>query len=50
MLIGLGVVALGTVTTYMTLFMPAYAVRQLGLPIPPAALRLACSMAPSRSR
>jgi MHS family proline/betaine transporter-like MFS transporter len=32
MLIGLGVVALGTVTTYMTLFMPAYAVRQLGLP------------------
>ncbi len=31
MLIGLGVVALGTVTTYMTLFMPAYAVRQLGL-------------------
>jgi MFS transporter, MHS family, proline/betaine transporter len=32
MLIGLGVVALGTVTTYMTLFMPTYAVRQLGLP------------------
>src|SRR4029079_14955949 len=32
MLIGLGVVALGTVTTYMTLFMPSYAVRQLGLP------------------
>jgi len=32
MLIGLGVVVLGTVATYMTLFMPSYAVRQLGLP------------------
>jgi MHS family proline/betaine transporter-like MFS transporter len=32
MLIGLGVVVLGTVATYMTLFMPTYAVRQLGLP------------------
>jgi MFS transporter, MHS family, proline/betaine transporter len=32
MLIGLGVVVLGTVMTYTTLFMPTYAVRQLGLP------------------
>lgn len=32
MLIGVGAVVLGTVATYMTLFMPAYAVRQLGLP------------------
>jgi MHS family proline/betaine transporter-like MFS transporter len=32
MIIGLGVVVLGTVATYMTLFMPTYAVRQLGLP------------------
>jgi MHS family proline/betaine transporter-like MFS transporter len=32
MLISLGVVVFGTVATYMTLFMPTYAVRQLGLP------------------
>ena len=31
MLISLGVVVVGTVTTYMTLFMPTYAVRELGL-------------------
>jgi MFS transporter, MHS family, proline/betaine transporter len=33
MLIGLGVVVVGTVVTYTTLFMPAFAVRQLGLPL-----------------
>jgi MFS transporter, MHS family, proline/betaine transporter len=32
MLIGLGVVVLGTVVTYTTLFMPTYAVRELHLP------------------
>ena len=31
MLIALGVVVVGTVATYMTLFMPTYAVRELGL-------------------